>query len=264
MTAALAALLLPTAGLAAPPIAKPTLELQVFRADKAVGTELVREQATKEATYWSSSAQLQDKVNKVWRSFTERGHIPLGPKGEFDQYDRWIDVTGATSQAKLFQFNGQWRISFMDSAIDGKKPKPKVVDVKVKAPFIVLDERLPSLVAWGAERMAGKTEFDFVRVDDATTGHLLLTSERLEDKAGKIYHRLRMKGSGQDLEVLRDSGGHVLAIKGLDMWRAVAKDAKIPKDLAPAKAPAATATDPAPADATPAVPPAADATPAKK
>jgi hypothetical protein len=211
-----------------------TAELQVFLADKPVGTEALRVTTTKEGTYYSTQAQLQDKVNQVWRSFTERGYLPIGPKGEMTGYDRWIDVTGATGKTKLFNFNGQWRIAVTEAAIDGKKPKPKVVDVKLKVPFVVLDERLSSLVLVAAERMAGVKEFDYVRVDDATTGHLTLSSEKLKDKSGAEFHRIRMKGGTVDLEVLRDHAGHVVTIKGLDKWRAVAKNVKVPKDLTPA------------------------------
>lgn len=226
------ATLLPRQADAAPP--KPaTAELQVFLADKPVGTEALRVTTTKEGTYYSTQAQLQDKVNKVWRSFTERSFLPIGPKGELTGYDRWIDVTGATGTTKLFNFNGQWRIAVTEAAVEGKKPKPKVTDVKLKPPFVVLDERLQSLVLVAAERMAGVKEFDYVRVDDATTGHLTLSSEKLKAKDGAEFHRIRMKGGTVDLEVLRDHAGKVVAIKGLDKWRAVAKDGKVPKDLTP-------------------------------
>jgi hypothetical protein len=241
----LATLLVAGPALAAADKLKPYIELQVFLGDKPVGTETLRRLVAKEASYYSTHSSLQDKVNKVWRSFTERSHLPLDAKGEITQYDRWIDVTGATSSAKLFNFNGQWRIATTEAAIDGKKPKPRVTDVKLKAPFVVLDERLPSLVAVAAERMAGKAEFDYVRVDDATSGRLTMSSEALQDKAGARYHRIRMKGTGVELEVLRDHAGRVLAIKGLDKWRAVAKDTKVPKDLiAAAHEPAPEAKEP--------------------
>jgi hypothetical protein len=243
MPLGLCVLLSPSAVQAVPP--KPaTAELQVFLGDKPVGTEALRVTTTKEGTYYSTQAHLQDKVNKLWRSFTERGYLPIGPKGELTGYDRWIDVTGATGTTKLFNFNGQWRIAVTEAAIDGKKPKPKVVDVKLKVPFVVLDERMQSMVLVAAERMAGVKEFDYVRVDDATTGHLTLSSEKLKSKDGAEFHRIRMKGgpapqAGKtqaqvDLEVLRDHAGHVVAIKGLDKWRAVAKDVKVPRDLTPA------------------------------
>jgi len=229
--------LAPTTAWAAAVEKAPSLVMDVFLGDKPVGSTELRIMSGKEASHYSIQAHLQDKVAKVWRSFTERAYLPFGPKGEITQYDRWIDVTGATSQAKLFNNAGQWRVAFTDSAVDGKKPKPKVADVQLKAPFVVLDERLPMLVALAAERMAGQQSFDYVRVDDATSGHLTLSSETLTDKAGQKYHRISMKGAHVDLEVLRDHGGRVLSIKGLDKWRAVTKDVKIPKDLQVAEAP---------------------------
>ena len=235
--------LLPSASAWANAIPKtPSLIMDVFLGDKAVGSCELRIMSGKESSHYSIEAKLQDKVAKVWRSFTERAYFPIGLAGEITQYDRWIDVTGATSQAKLFNNAGQWRVAFTEAAVDGKKPKPKVSDVSVKVPFVVLDERMPMLVALAAERMAGKAEFDFVRIDDATSGHLKMSSETLVDKAGQKYHRIRMVGTGVELEVLRDHAGHVLSIKGLDKWRAVTKDAKVPKDLQ-----AAAAADKAPA-----------------
>ena len=133
-----AASLLPAATAWAAAIEKtPSLVMEVFLGDKPVGETELRIMSGKEASHYSIQAHLQDKVAKVWRTFTERAYLPVGPKGEITQYDRWIDVTGATSQAKLFNNAGQWRVAFTDSAVDGKKPKPKVSDVQVKVPFVV-------------------------------------------------------------------------------------------------------------------------------
>lgn len=229
----------PEAKPAAAALKAQTLELVVFLHDKPVGTEVMRTTQGQEGVYYSTEATLQDKVRKVWRSFKQRAHLQMTLKGEVTSYDRWIDVTGATSQTKLFQFEGKWRVAVTEAAFEGKKPKPKVTEVQAQRPLVVLDERLPSLVAVAVERMAGRSEFDYVRMDNATAGHVTMTSEALVDKAGRKFHRIRLKGPSLDVSVLRDSAGKPLAIQGVDGWRAVVKDAKVPKDLTPEAAPPA-------------------------
>lgn len=205
------------------------VELAVFLGDKPVGSEVFRQAKGTEANFFSSEAELQDKVGKAgWRSFKQRAALQTSPSGDVQQYDRWIVVVGATQQSKLFNFGGQWRISVADAAVDGKKPKPKVTDVKVAAPFIVLDERLPSLVVAAAERMAGKSECDYVRVDDATAGKAKVVAEQLVDAKGGKFSRLSLKSAKLDAWVLRDHAGNLLAIKGVGAWRAVVKGAKVP------------------------------------
>ena len=214
---------------AAPVHAKPkdpkpeSHEYKLTLHDKPVGTETLRIQRGAQGLYYSTQASLQDKVKKVWRSFAQRAHLPLSLHGDVTQYDRWIDVTGATSSAKLFQFQGQWRIATQEAADDGKKPKPRVQDVKLTAPFIVLDERVQALIALGADRMAkaGAAEFDFVRVDLATVGRMTLKTEHLQDKAGARWSRQVLDGGGMKLEVLRDALGHAIDVRGVDGWRAV-------------------------------------------
>ena len=210
---------------------KPSLELQVFLHDKLVGSETLRSTKCADALCYSTVAQLQDKVNKVWRSFKQRSHLQLTPQGEVSQFDRWIDVTGATQSTKLFNFNGQWRIAVTEAAFEGKKAKPKVSDVKATQPLVVLDERLPALVAVAAERMGDKASFDYVRVDNATYGKLTRTREALVTGKGHKYSRDRLKADKFEVWVLRDAGGKVVAVQGLDGWRGVAKDAKVPTDL---------------------------------
>ncbi len=236
--AALAAasfLVLPLAARAqAPEVIKPRLELQVFLNDKPVGTESLRSAKGAEANYFSTEAQLQDKVAKVWRGFKQRTHLQLTPGGEVQSFDRWIDVTGATQGTKLFNFNGQWRIAVTEAAVEGKKPKPKVTDVKASQPLVVLDERLPALVVVATERMADKDSFSYVRVDNATYGTLARTQEHLVDGKGARFVKTWLKGDKVAVWVLRDSNGKVVQVHGLDGWRGVAKDTKPPAGLKPA------------------------------
>ncbi|MBI5607553.1 MAG: hypothetical protein HY902_01580 [Deltaproteobacteria bacterium] len=233
--------------------AKPKgVELQVFLGDKPVGTEVFRSSKGSEANFFSTEAQLQDKVGKAaWKAFKQRAALQTAPDGTLQQYDRWIDVTGATQQSKLFNFQGKWRISVVDAAFEGKKPKPKVTDVKAANPTIVFDERVPSLVVLAAERADGKGEVEFVRVDDASSGKVHVATEHLSDAKGGKFTRTTLKGDKVDAWVLRDGNGALLAIKGMDNWRAVAKGAKVPADasLKPAEVPAKAA--PLPAAGTP-------------
>lgn len=227
-------------------------EFRVFRGDKDVGKEVLRKQTGKEGVYFSIHASLQDKVTKVWRTFTQRAHLPLLLNGEFTRYDRWIDVTGATSEAKLIQFQGGWRVVTREAAKDGVLPKPKVTEVKVAKPLVVFDERLPSLVAVAAERMTGRTAADYVRVDDGTFGKVAISYENLVDKAGTRFTRTRMTAPGVDVAVLNDDKGRTVHVQGLDGWSGLVVGAKIPKDL---KAVASAAPEaPLPAAATPGAP----------
>ncbi len=224
----------PVARAQAPEVVKPRLELQVFLNDKAVGTETLRSAKGAEANYFSTEAQLQDKVAKSWKGFKQRTHLQLTPTGEVQSFDRWIDVTGATQSTKLFNFNGQWRIAVTEAAFEGKKPKPKVTDVKASQPLVVLDERLPALVVVAQERMADKDSFSFVRVDNATYGTLHRTVEALVDSKGVRYAKTWLKGDKVAVWVLRDANGKVMQVQGLDGWRGVAKDSKPPVGLKPA------------------------------
>lgn len=238
-------------------------ELQVFLGDKPVGTETFRSTKGAEAHFHAGEAQLQDKIGKkAWKTFKQRYALQVNLEGKVTQYDRWIDVFGATQQLKLFNYQGQWRISVVDAAVEGKKPKPKVSDVAGGAPLIVVDERAPSLLAAGVDLLGTSQECHYIRVDNASTGKAAVTTEALVDGAGAKFKRVRIHGSGLDVHVLRDGAGKLLAVQGVDGWRAVVKDAKIPKDLAvdAAAAPAA----PAPAAPEPAAPaPASPSAPAK-
>ncbi|MSP90962.1 MAG: hypothetical protein EXR79_04030 [Myxococcales bacterium] len=222
--AATCGLLTATTAHAKPAQPKPEAhEWKVSLHDKPVGTETLRIQRGAQGLYYSTQASLQDKVQKVWRSFAQRAHLPLSLRGEVTQYDRWIDVTGATSSTKLFQFQGQWRVATQDAAEDGKKPKPRVQDIKLTPPFVVLDERVQALIALGADHMAkaGVAEFDFVRVDLAITGRMTLRTEHLLDQAGTKWSRQVLEGGSMKLEVLRDAHGQAVDVRGVDGWRAV-------------------------------------------
>lgn len=210
---------------------KPRFELQVLLNNKPAGTEILRSAKGAEANYYSSEAKLKDKVNKVWREFKQRSHVQLTTAGEVSSYDRWIDVSGATQGTKLFNLEGKWRIAVTEPAFEGKKPKPKITDVKAAQPLVVLDERLPSLVFVAAERMEKETACDFVRIDNGTFGKLAISTERLADAKGAKFVRQRLKGDKVDVWVLKDAADKVVAIQGLDGWSALAVGAKLPGEL---------------------------------
>jgi hypothetical protein len=217
----------------APVTPKPeTSEFKLFHGDKGVGKETLRIQKGASGTYYSTQANVQDKVGKVWRAFVQRTLLPLQLDGAVQQYDRWIDVTGATLGTKLFQFQGFWRIAEQEPAEDGKKPKPKLAEVKgLQPPFVVLDERVQALVWLAGLRMAGKhSEFAYVRVDDASSGKMTLEVLDCTDKIGKTWHKWRMKGTGPgvNLEVVRNAKGEIASIDGIDPWRAVSATVKGP------------------------------------
>lgn len=207
-------------------------ELVVFLNDKSVGTEAFRSTKGTEAHFHAGEAQLQDKIGKnAWKTFKQRYALQVGLDGKVMQYDRWIDVTGATQQLKLFNYQGQWRISVAAAAVEGKKPKPKVSDVAGGTPLVVVDERVPSLLVAGIELLGSNQECHFIRVDNATTGTATVSTEALVDASGAKFKRVRLHGAGLDVHVLRDAGGRLVQVQGVDGWRAVAKDAKVPKGL---------------------------------
>lgn len=207
-------------------------ELQVFLGDKPVGGEMLRSTKGAEAHFHAGEGQLQDKIGKkAWKAFKQRWALQLGLDGAVTQYDRWIDVTGATQQVKLFNYQGQWKISVVDAAFEGKKPKPKVSDVAGGQPLVVLDERAPALVAVAVDLAGAAKECHFVRVDNATSGKANLVHEALVDAKGSKFKRTRLQGPGLDVAVLRDSAGKIVQIQGIDGWRAQAKDVKLPTGL---------------------------------
>lgn len=237
--------------LAGPPPPKPVeLELQVSLNDKKVGTETLRTQSGVEAHYDAMEATLQDKVAKVWKSFQQRAQLESQADGAIKSYRRSIYVTGATITTNLFNYNGGWRIGAQADAAS----KPKVTELKLKAPFVVLDERSVALVALAAERLGKLGEADYVRVDNATTGHLILTSETLTTADGKHWTKLYLKdGKNIQLEVLKAPSGQIVTIKGLDGWAGTVTGQKAPANLTPVVK-EAKAVEP-PAAVTPTQPP---------
>lgn len=208
------------------------LELEVFQDGKPVGTEMVRTTKLSNTTIYSTEARVQTKDKKnVTKAFRQRGVVEVLPSGELNSYDRWIDYGGATQQLKLFKFKGEWRISLMEQASGGHKPKPKITELSGKTIQVVLDARLPSYVAVAVERIGDAQTVDYVRVDDGTTGRLTVTRESLTDGQGGQYTRTKLDNDSLHLHVLKDGKGRLLAIQGIDTWHAVVKDAKVPKGL---------------------------------
>ncbi len=222
-------LLAATTTLAVPAPKPEALELQVSLNDKKVGTETLRTQSGQEGRYDSLEASLQDKEQKVWKSFQQRATLDSQADGTIKSYRRGIYVTGATINTNLFSYNGGWRIGAQADA----GSKPKVTDLKLKAPFAVLDERSVALVVLAAERLGKLGDMEYVRVDNATTGHLALTTETLAAD-GKHWTRIHLRdGKNVNLEVLKSPGGQVVAVKGLDGWTGVTVGQKVPVNLVP-------------------------------
>lgn len=220
-------LLLPSIALAGPPPKAEELELVVSLNDKKVGSEVLRTQSGQEGRHDSIEANLQDKVQKVWKQFQQRATLERETDGTVKSYRRAIYVKGATILTNLFNYNGGWRVGAQADA----GSKPKVTDVKVKMPFVVLDERAVSLVVIAAEQLARHGDADYVRVDNATYGRLALTTETLTAD-GKQWTRLHLRdGKAMHLEVLKNSAGHVVQIKGLDGWSGLAAGQKVPAHL---------------------------------
>ena len=224
--------LLPAATASAKPAVpgKPdALELSVWLGEKKVGTEALRTQSGQEGRYDSLEATLEDKVNKVWKAFVQRATLDSQADGAIKSYRRGIYVKGATIGTNLFNINGVWKVGAQADA----GGKAKVTDLKLKPPFVVLDERSVGLVVLAAERLAKLGDADYVRVDDATTGHLTLTTELMSGE-GKHWTRLHMQGGKAiDLEVLKNASGQIVSVKGLDGWHGVAAGQKVPANLTP-------------------------------
>lgn len=239
----LAAAIFAPAAIAAPEAAKAdALKLKILHKEKPAGTSTLRTLAGKEGLYYAIEADLEGKVGKTVRTFAQRAHLALNLQGEVVKFDRWVDVTGATTQAKLFQYEGAWKVAL---PTDG--PKPRVVPVQVKQPFVVVDERLPALALVAVERMAGLAEFDYVRLDDATFGRMTQTTETVVDKNGEEFTRVRLQGGNVTIDVVREAKGKTtLGVIGLGGWNAVVEGRKLPVGLK--SLPSAV---PPPADATP-------------
>lgn len=206
-----------------------TLELQVSLNDKKVGTETLRTQLGQAGRYDSLDAALQDKVQKVWKSFHQRAQLESQTDGAIKSYRRGIYVTGATISTNLFTIDGAWHVASQAEA----GSKPKVSNLTLKAPFVVLDERSVGLVVLAAERLAKLGDADYVRVDNATTGHLTLTTEVVAGE-GKHWTRLHLRdGKNIHLEVLKSASGQVVEVTGLDGWSGVVTGQKVPTNLTP-------------------------------
>jgi hypothetical protein len=133
--------------------------------------------------------------------------------GDVVKFDRWIDVTGATSQAKLFLYEGTWKVAFYEAGA-----KPKVIPVAVKQPLVVLDERLPALALVAVERMKGKSEFDYVRLDDASFGRMTQSTQDVVDKHGHAFQRIRLESEKVRIDVVQDAKGRTLGVIGINLF----------------------------------------------
>ena len=108
----LAAAIFAPAAIAAPEAAKAdALTLKILHKEKPAVTSTLRTLAGKEGLYYAIEADLEGKVGKTVRTFAQRAHLALNLQGEVVKFDRWVDVTGATTQAKRFQYEGAWKVA---------------------------------------------------------------------------------------------------------------------------------------------------------
>jgi len=241
---------------------KPNLEIVVREGKAKVGTEVLRVKAGETKSYFSAKTKMRHKR----RSFTHRTHTILDEKGQLVTYDRWLDVKGATLRVRLFDFKGTWKkVEFAQNP----KQKNKVATLKVKRPLVVLDQRSPTLLDMAIARFKGRTELNWVRADDLTSGTMKLEIERLVDGAGDKYTRYRLSGEGLDATVLRGPDRKAIFINTGWGFTGTAKGRSVPKDLKPApdaglEAPEPPADGAPKADKEPADPAKKAAAPAKK
>ncbi len=237
----------------------PLLELDVRRGKVRLGREELRTKLFEKIVNFSTKAKLRDKGRK----FTQRTHTKLDHQDKVVQYNRWVDVKGASTRVIVFPFKDTWKMRTGDTTSRAFK----LTELKAKSPVVLLDARSPTLVHVAIDRAAGR-DTHFVRADNGSSGPLKVSVEALVDpKSGKTYKRYTLTGEGLKATLLRDSQGHTVHVQGPGEYSGWAKGFKLPATLeaAPADASAApaptnqppaaagkappTATKPPPADA---------------
>ncbi len=217
----------------------PLLELEVRRGKTKLGTEALRKKVFEKIVNYSTTAKLRDKG----RRFKQRTHTKLDHQDHVVQYNRWVDVKGASTRAIVFQVKGAWKLRTGDTTQGGFKLKELVA----KAPVVLLDERSPTLVHVAIDRAAGR-DTHFVRVDNGTSGPLTVRVESLvAAKSGKTFKRYTLTGEGLKATLLRNSEGKTVHVQGPGAYTGHAKGFKMPAKFEAAAAdPAAPAAPTAP------------------
>ncbi len=206
----------------------PLLELEVRRGKTRLGSEALRTKVFEKIVNFSTTAKLRYKG----RRFTQRTHTKLNHKDKVVQYNRWVDVKGASTRVIVFEFKRVWKLRTGDTTSGAFK----VTDLKAKSPVVLLDARSPTLVHVAIDRAAGR-DVHFVRADNATSGPLTVRVEALVDpKSGKTYKRYSLTGEGLKANLLRDSKGKTVHVQGPGEYSGWAKGFKLPARLEAAPA----------------------------
>ena len=239
----------------------PLLELEVRRGKVRLGTEVLRSQRFEKISNYSTIAKLRDKG----RRFTQRTHTKFDQADKIIQYNRWVDVKGASTREIVFAVADVWKLRSGDTT----SGKFKLTDLTAaKSPLVLLDDRSPTLVHVAIDRAAGRS-VHFARVDNGTSGALTVRVENLKAvKSGKAFKRYTLTGDKLKATLLRDDKGKTVHVNGPGPYSGWAKGFVMPArfevaaaDDAAAPTPAAPAPDdaaaaPKPPAAPPAAPPA--------
>jgi len=205
----------------------PLLQLEVRRGKIKLGTESLRTKAFEKIVNFSTTAKLRDKG----RRFTQRTHTKFDRQDKVIQYNRWVDVKGASTRVIVFPVKDSWKLRSGDT-ISGRF---KLTDLKVESPVVLLDARSPTLVHIAVDRAAGRDTY-FVRADDRSSGRLSVQVEDLVDaKSGKSYKRYTLTGEGLKATLLRDDQGRTVHVQGPGVYSGWAKGFKLPTKLEAAK-----------------------------
>lgn len=218
--------------------APPLLELEVFKGKEKIGVEVLRKVSFEKIVNFSTIA----KVREGGRRFTQRTHTKLDHKHRVLQYNRWMDVKGASTRDIVFKIKDAWKLRSGDTT----SGKFAVTELAAKSPIVLLDTRSPTLVSVAIDRAAGRT-VSFVRVDNKTSGALTVRVEDLIDpKTSKLFKRYTLSGPDLKATALRDAQSKTVYVSGPGLYSGQAKGFKMPKELK--KAPAA-ANDVVPTEA---------------
>lgn len=214
------------------------------RGKTRLGTELLRVKHFEKIVNFSTIAKLKDGG----RRFTQRTHTKLAQDDKILQYNRWVDVKGASTRDIVFSASGKWKLRSGDTT----SGQFKLVELSgAKSPLVLLDERSPTLVHVAVDRAAGR-EVTFVRVDNGTSGPLTVKVEDLiAAKTGKAYKRFTLTGDKLKATLLRNDKGVTVHVAGPGPYSGWAKGFVLPARLSAAPASAAPAAPPSP-DAPPA------------
>lgn len=206
----------------------PLLELEVRHGKQKLGVEILRKRTFEKIVNYSTIAKIQEDG----RRFTQRTHTKLDIEDRVQQYNRWLDVKGASTRDIVFEVAGAWKLRTGDTT----SGKFAITELSVKSPIVLLDARSPTLVSVAVDRAAGR-QVAYVRVDDKSAGPLTVRVQDVVDpKTARRYKRYLLSGKKMSATVLRDDTGHTVYVEGPGAYTGFAKGFKLPKELQAAPA----------------------------